>query len=109
MADDFQLFRKSVRFFFTGILLSALFACAGCSRLSSRTFSSRMTRTQNDWRSSGFRLQGPAQVMPGGQGALQSLMNRLTEVSPLRGYLVPVMISSSPKINAATDGHLVYV
>lgn len=54
-------------------------------------------------------MQGPAPAMAGDQGRLQALMNRLTKVSPLRGYLVPVMITSNPQINAGTDGRLVYL
>ncbi len=99
---------KSGVFFIRAILI-LVFLLTGCSRLSSQTFPGRMARTQNDWHANGFRFQGPAPVMPGGQRHLQTLMNRLVDVSPLHGYLVPVMISSDTKINAGTDGRIVHV
>lgn len=54
-------------------------------------------------------MQGPAPVMAGEQGRVQAIMNQLTEVSPLRGYLIPVMLTSNSAINAGTDGKMVYV
>lgn len=82
---------------------------AGCAQISSKSFPKRITQTQNDWRLSGFRLQGKAVTMQGEQGRLQGIMNRLTEVSPLKGFLIPVMLTSNTTVNAGTDGRLVYV
>jgi len=81
----------------------------GCARVSSKSFSKRITQTQDDWRTTGFRLQGTPVTMPGEQGRAQAIMNRLTEVSPLRGYLIPVMLTSNTAVNAGTDGRMVYV
>lgn len=91
------------------LLISVFPVLSSCARISSKSFSKRITQTQDDWRASGFRLQGKAVTMQGEQGRVQGIMNRLTEVSPLRGYLIPVMLTSNTTVNAGTDGRLVYV
>ena len=106
--ENIKMKHKTLFFRISAALLLML-PLVSCSRLSSRSFSKRMTHTQEDWRTSGFHMLGTAPAMPGEQGHLQDLMNRLVEVSPLRGYFVPVMVTANPKINAQTDGRLVYI
>ncbi len=89
--------------------LSVTLVFCGCARISSKSLPKRITQTQDDWRASGFKLQGKPVTQQGEQGRLQGIMNRLTEVSPLRGNLIPVMLTSNTTVNAGTDGRLVYV
>jgi Zn-dependent protease with chaperone function len=82
----------------------------GCSTVSSKNFNKRITESQQAWRYSGAPFYGEQKLVAdlSPQGQLQTMLNKIVFVSPLRGYSVPLVLvdGNNP---AFTDGKSIFV
>lgn len=98
------------------LTLGTLFGCATQSGFS-KSFSTRLTETQNEWRlrnGGNYNAAVPKVSKinvprPLNGYDLKTILDRLVYFSPLRGYPVQVGLVNDPKVNAFTDQNRIFI
>lgn len=106
MSKNFSFFKSHL----FSLVVSVILLSAGCStqRRAASTLGSRLTDTQNYWRTGAvYGTQSVASCVSQWKipnQNVQQVLDRLVYVSPLRGYPVRAYVVPSNTINAKTDG-----